>query len=210
MQSISLPASSGHSKAKLQSGPLGAPATGGTMTTENRTAYAPRQFSVWLIVGIVLMPYLFAWLTLRSGYSSTSRFASFAWMTVLVVALMADHNTTPGTSSASPSSAASSSSAPAPANDVALSGGFVAKMVKGRLTDPDSARFSNVTAYSSGEKLTYCGEVNSKNRMGGYAGPTPFIVADSGIFIGESATADRLATECHGQMTTEVKFFDGK
>ena len=52
------------------------------------------------------------------------------------------------------------------------------KSVLSRLSEPDSARFSNVKVVQqpSGTKAV-CGEVNSKNKMGGYAGYVRFISA---------------------------------
>lgn len=44
--------------------------------------------------------------------------------------------------------------------------------VKQFLIDPDSAKFSEV---ENGKSNSVCGYVNSKNRMGGYAGNTAFI-----------------------------------
>jgi len=41
------------------------------------------------------------------------------------------------------------------------------KAVREQLVDPDSAEFRNMVSVSDG---LVCGEVNSKNRMGGYAG----------------------------------------
>lgn len=45
------------------------------------------------------------------------------------------------------------------------------------LNDPDSAQFRNVRGYSfsgPGGGYVVCGEVNGRNRMGGYAGFQPF------------------------------------
>ena len=55
----------------------------------------------------------------------------------------------------------------------------VQETVKYGLIDPDSASFRNVRAIDMklADGTTYksvCGEVNSKNRMGGYVGFTPF------------------------------------
>ncbi|QQV64935.1 Uncharacterised protein [Acinetobacter junii] len=46
-----------------------------------------RPVSVLFGVGIFFLPYIFAWLTLREGYSTTARVVSFLWL-VLVVAMM--------------------------------------------------------------------------------------------------------------------------
>jgi hypothetical protein len=48
------------------------------------------------------------------------------------------------------------------------------KIVAGGLIDPESARFESISAGLKEGGL--CGFVNGKNRMGGYAGASPFIV----------------------------------
>lgn len=50
---------------------------------------------------------------------------------------------------------------------------WVQKVVSDKLIDGQSARFRNIREVTSG---TYCGEVNSKNRMGAYTGFTGFSV----------------------------------
>jgi hypothetical protein len=54
----------------------------------------------------------------------------------------------------------------------------VAKLVKRSLTDPESAKFRNINKGS--DPGLVCGEVNSKNRLGGYVGFTKFLVAADG------------------------------
>jgi hypothetical protein len=43
-----------------------------------------RKVSILLAIGICLMPYIFAWFTLREGYSKSARFISFGWLLFLV------------------------------------------------------------------------------------------------------------------------------
>ncbi|OTG93581.1 hypothetical protein B9T24_14010 [Acinetobacter sp. ANC 4654] len=43
-----------------------------------------RKVSIILGIGIFLMPYIFAWFTLRKGYSKPVRFISFGWLLLLV------------------------------------------------------------------------------------------------------------------------------
>lgn len=50
---------------------------------------------------------------------------------------------------------------------------WVQKVVAYKLYDGESARFRNIRVVTDG---TYCGEVNSKNRMGAYTGFTGFSV----------------------------------
>lgn len=48
-----------------------------------------RSVSLLLGVGILLMPYIFAWLLLRPGYSKEARALAFAWMALMVVGMIA-------------------------------------------------------------------------------------------------------------------------
>lgn len=43
-----------------------------------------RKVSILLGIGIFLMPYIFAWFTLREGYSKLARFISFGWLLFLI------------------------------------------------------------------------------------------------------------------------------
>ncbi|SUU21267.1 Uncharacterised protein [Acinetobacter baumannii] len=49
-----------------------------------------RSVSFLLGFGVFWMPYIFAWFTLRSGYSSTARWISFIWMIFVLLIVMAD------------------------------------------------------------------------------------------------------------------------
>ena len=63
--------------------------------------------------------------------------------------------------------------------------------VKRVLTDPESARFSEVRPGKA--KGNVCGLVNAKNRMGGYVGNTPFLFeksSDSAELVSEVTDAD--------------------
>ncbi len=57
--------------------------------------------------------------------------------------------------------------------------GTIESSVREKMIDPESTRFRNIRAYDAtltdGQGYRYvCGEVNSKNRMGGYTGFTAF------------------------------------
>lgn len=45
----------------------------------------PRKVSILLGLGIFFIPYIFAWFTLKQGYSSNSRVLSFGWLALTVV-----------------------------------------------------------------------------------------------------------------------------
>ena len=47
-----------------------------------------RKVDLGLILGIVFMPYIFAWFTLRHGYSRRSRLAAFTWLGCVVLILI--------------------------------------------------------------------------------------------------------------------------
>ncbi len=44
-----------------------------------------RQLTGWLFLGILLMPWLFAWLTLQEGYGRGVRYLAFGWLAILVI-----------------------------------------------------------------------------------------------------------------------------
>lgn len=48
------------------------------------------------------------------------------------------------------------------------------RAVLGKLNDPDSAKFGKSFKSKRGEDF-WCGEVNAKNRMGGYVGVTRYV-----------------------------------
>lgn len=56
----------------------------------------------------------------------------------------------------------------------------VESTVRQSLKDPESARFSNITAGRSADGFTVCGQVNAKNSYGGYTGPARFYGTLSG------------------------------
>lgn len=54
------------------------------------------------------------------------------------------------------------------------------RLAREQLIDPDSAQFRNMAVSAKGNIV--CGEVNSKNRMGGYVGYQPFFVVQGKHF----------------------------
>lgn len=53
-------------------------------------------------------------------------------------------------------------------------------VVKTRLNDPDSALFRDIKQ-SARDKEVWCGELNAKNKMGGYVGYTRYVVQTIGF-----------------------------
>lgn len=56
-----------------------------------------------------------------------------------------------------------------------------AEAVRQRLSDPASAQFRNLRRGKTAG--TICGEVNSKNRLGGYVGFLPFVASETEVII---------------------------
>ncbi len=71
----------------------------------------------------------------------------------------------------------------------------VIERVKARLTDPDSAQFRNVHEIERKGGWIVCGEVNSKNRLGGYVGFKKFSATEveGDLMIADPDTAEGLA-----------------
>ena len=140
---------------------------------------------------------------IRLQIGAWARFA-LTWVPpVLAIMVLVRLDTSPPSPSNHVQDVASASHRDESSNDAA-SAMFVKKMLAGQLVDPQSARLTNVIAYRDGNKLTFCGNANAKNRLGGYAGATPFVVSDSGVFVGDAATSQRIFDECHGSEVTPV------
>jgi hypothetical protein len=80
--------------------------------------------------------------------------------------------------------------------------------VRAELKDPDSAKFSNLSALTSpnvhGEPTAViCGSVNARNSYGGYAGATPFVYfvdEDKAYITGHSSAGAGVMAELAGAM----------
>ena len=70
--------------------------------------------------------------------------------------------------------------------------GIVEEFVKRLLLDPELARFGSLVARRLENFTVICGEVNAKNRFGGYIGKMPFIgeIKDRNFEIGLIASKD--------------------
>lgn len=78
--------------------------------------------------------------------------------------------------------------------DAAISRAKAAVSVK--LNDPTSAQFTAVRAMTKDGRQIVCGQINAKNRMGGYDGPKPFLfdpaMAQGAIIYGAARITDDL------------------
>jgi ATP-dependent Zn protease len=50
----------------------------------NETPSEAKKVSLFLGLGILIMPYIFSWLLFRKGYSFFARFVSFSWLTIFI------------------------------------------------------------------------------------------------------------------------------
>lgn len=67
-----------------------APQTSAAPVWESVGSKAPaKTLSTDLVVGIVVLPFIFAWFTLRKGYSTNQRFLALGWMVLLFVLVRA-------------------------------------------------------------------------------------------------------------------------
>ena len=62
------------------------------MSAIQETSDGKKKVSFILIIGILLMPYIFSWFTLRSGYSLASRLISFGYLLILVLSMTFEVN----------------------------------------------------------------------------------------------------------------------
>ncbi|MBB1387222.1 DUF4236 domain-containing protein [Pseudoalteromonas sp. SG45-5] len=62
-------------------------------TSQKNDDNSQRSVGILLSIGILILPYIFAWLLLRSGYSTYSRLISFAWMAFLIYSMFTGTNT---------------------------------------------------------------------------------------------------------------------
>lgn len=149
-----------------------------------RRVLGNRKVSIPLCIGIVVMPYIFAWFLLRKGHSQQSRILGFGWLAVLVA--MASLPRTGVVERAS--STASQPGAKAvdidpdrAAKDMAAE--LAKEVVPSALKDPSSADFGEVRAMSA---TVACGTVNGKNSFGAMTGQTQFIFDNGRVSFAES------------------------
>jgi hypothetical protein len=78
-----------------------------TVLTPGAGAAGTRKVSFLLGVGILFLPYVFAWFLLRTGYSTLARIVSFSWLAFLVFFIALGPHSSPSTPSATTGSRAS-------------------------------------------------------------------------------------------------------
>lgn len=76
-----------HSEMIYKSGNKQTQETSESLSSSTIDAEGKRSVSFLLGVGILLMPYIFAWFTLRKGHSALSRLVSFGWLFWLIFSI---------------------------------------------------------------------------------------------------------------------------
>ncbi|WP_438012636.1 DUF4236 domain-containing protein [Psychrobacter raelei] len=64
------------------------PATPTPRATDTQSTYPDHEYrkvSFGLLLGILFIPYIFSWLVLREGYSTTARVLSMGWLMIVVI-----------------------------------------------------------------------------------------------------------------------------
>lgn len=136
-----------------------------------------RNVSIPLIIGIVLVPYIFAWFLLRHGYSKQSRMMGLGWLALLVTIIgINQRNLTKG-SSVDQSTSRKVDMDPGRATKE-MAAARARNLVPSVLKDPSSAEFGNVWGVSA---TVACGHVNAKNSFGALAGQERFIMEDDRV-----------------------------
>jgi hypothetical protein len=149
----------------------------GTRPNPSPPISSHRNVSIPLIIGIILMPYFFAWFLLREGYSKQSRMLGLGWL-VLVVVIFAISQRDLSSADKSHGSTSSKVDVDPARADKDLAAARARSIVPSALKDPSSAEFENVWGVSA---TVACGLVNAKNSFGALAGKTRFILEDGRV-----------------------------
>jgi curved DNA-binding protein CbpA len=143
-------------------------------------------------LAILLVPYIAAWFTLKDGYSSTARVFSFTWMIIVLYIVIPTEPAVPLTPEQQVAYDAKREIREGVKRQQQQSEEFYKEQktkssrvmgawkgaVKEILLDPDSANFKKVIFVNDVAGTTWaCGEVNAKNRLGGFTGYKSFITA---------------------------------
>lgn len=161
---------------------------------KNKTNY--KKVSFVFVLAIIFVPWVAVWFLLKEGYSKKARIISFTWLALFAIVYFK-----PKPASLTPEELAQRREVPYDAQRELHEGiarqkkqsedfaknqktrenrimGTWKSAVQELLVDPDSADFKKVVFVTDVSGTPYsCGEVNSKNRMGGYTGYKGFITA---------------------------------
>ena len=127
----------------------------------------PRSVSLLLIMGVLLVPYVFAWFLLGRGYSQRARAVGLGWMTLIVwLALTGGTSTKPGSPAVAATEATASTKKEVKADDPnAIAPLVVGMSLKAASRNPDSLILEHATASSS--RTFVCVLYRAQNGFGG-------------------------------------------
>ena len=162
----------------------GGPIIGQQATIDAKAVPDHRKVSVLLMVGIALMPYVFAWLLLRSGYSRQSRVIGLGWMAFFLVAATLGHSL--GDGNGKPAATKSAVDVDPNRADKYATAALARQAVPSALKDPSSANFGDVWGMSA---TVACGFINGKNSFGAMAGKTAFIYDSGRVLFQDGGSA---------------------
>lgn len=176
------------------------PQCGGAVNTQtilpgaSSTTTDHRKVSIPLIIGIVLLPYIFAWLLLGKGYSTQSRVIGLGWMAFLLVMVGIGRSNPNGEGNATSSTRTTIVVDPNRA-DKDRAAALAKQVVPSALKDPSSAEFGDVWGMSA---TVACGFVNAKNSFGAMAGRSRFILDDGRVSMenGQAGFARQWNAKC--------------
>jgi len=140
-----------------------------------------RNIGVGLAGAIIVVPPIFVWLLLGKGYSKKLRWVAFVWMAIWLLLYNKYNSEEYQAYKAKNEQRKASAEQVAEQSDEDLKNriyGAWKSGIKDALIDADSAKFKNVFFVLTVNRTPFaCGEVNSKNSMGGYTGYKRFITA---------------------------------
>lgn len=141
--------------------------------------HVTRKVGWKLVVGIVLLPIVFAWFLLKPGYSIVARALSFGWMALVIVGSVLGSGSERQLEQPNVKSTPATTSTAAVEKSDNRRTAEARAAVRARLKDPKSAQFGDAIV----TERAVCGSVNAKNGFGGYTGSQPFIVIGSVAFM---------------------------
>jgi hypothetical protein len=153
----------------------------------------PRRVSIMLGLGILLMPYVFAWLTLRRGYSTSTKILSFAWLAIVgTVAIFSRFPSVEQQSSAAnrhddATIAMSCPVAPDIGGPVSQAKKFVVKFVAAARGEPRKPTIVGRTNLPAGTKLI----ISLEREASAYKAQAETTVGNDGCFSGGPFTQNR-------------------
>lgn len=151
-----------------------------------------RKVEIPLAIAILFIPYIFAWLLLRAGYSTKARAIGLGWAVLVIALITTGLPNTNGPTGGPMKSVVEID----PGRADKLRAMAAAKLaIPNVLRDPSSAEFGDVWGMSAD---VACGSVNGKNAFGAMVGQTRFILENGRVALenGQAGFANRWNAKC--------------